>query len=293
MNSIKHFASLLLVLLFFASTSAIAKKHGKTSRLTFAAYNFGSFGKLNPESQIALLARLGYKGIILKSETAKDFQSLNMYIEEAAKYKGFKVEAIFERYNFNDSTARRERWKNVVDKIAGSETQLWIIFGKKEEGATDDFIEKKLREIVTYSSQKGVQVVLYPHSKCYIASAEEAIPFIERINHPNLTVAVHLCHEIRDGNGSRMDQVFDRVKGRIGAVTLAGTDSIADFSTPQLMDSSTIKPLGQGNFNLDRFVKPLIKSGYKGSVGFINFKIEDDPGTYLGTSMKIFKTLIH
>lgn len=293
MNSIKHFASLLLVLLFFTPSNAIAKKQSKTSRFTFAAYNFGSFGKLNPESQITLLARLGYKGIILKSETAKDFQNLNKYIEEAAKFKDFKVDAIFERYNFNDSTARRERWINVVDKIAGSDTRLWIIFGKKVEGITDDFIERKLREIVTYSSHKGVQVVLYPHSKCYITSAEEAMPFIERINHPNLTLAVHLCHEIRAGNGSRMDQIFDRVKGRVGAVTLAGTDSIADFSAPKRMDNSTIKPLGQGNYNLDQFVNPLLESGYKGSVGFINFNIEEDPETYLGTSLKILKTLIH
>jgi len=104
-------------------------------------------------------------------------------------------------------------------------------------------------------------------------------------------LAVHLCHEIRAGNGARMDQVFDHVKGRIGAVTLAGTDSIADFSAPKRMDSSTIKPLGQGNYNLELFVKPLLKSGYKGSVGLINFKIEDDPETYLGASLKVMKTL--
>jgi len=143
------------------------------------------------------------------------------------------------------------------------------------------FVEYVIPHPVTYSAQKGVQVVLYPHSNCCIASAEEALPFIEKISNPNLILAVHLCHEIRAGNGSHMDQVFDRVKGRIGAVTLAGTDSIADFSTPIRMDSSTIKPLGQGNYNLELFVKPLLISGCEGSVGFINFKIEDDPETYL------------
>lgn len=289
MKSLKFIVSLLLVLLFLASVNASPKKQNKTSRLPFAAYNFGSFGKLKIETQIALLVRLGYNGIILKSENTGDFESLDTYFAEAAKYKGFKVDAIFERYNFNDSIGRRERWMKVVDKIAGSETRLWIIFGKKAEGITDDFIENKLREIVAYSSLKKVQVVLYPHSNCYIASAEEALPFIERIDQPNLTLAVHLCHEIRAGNGSRMEQVFDRVKGRIGAVTLAGTDSVPDFSAPIRMNSSTIKPLGQGNYKLDRFVKPLLKSGYKGSVGFINFKIEEDPETYLKTSLKVFK----
>jgi sugar phosphate isomerase/epimerase len=57
------------------------------------------------------------------------------------------------------------------------------------------------------------------------------------------------------------------------------------------MDSSTIKPLGQGNYDLARFVKPLSKSGYKGSVGFINFKIEEDPENYLDASLKVWRKL--
>ncbi len=286
---------LILLISFTICVSAEAEKIGKknTSKpvWSLAAYNFGSLGKLSPETQIDLLAKIGYKGIILSCETKADFQNLDMYLEKAEKIKDFKIEAVFERYNFNDSTERKERWRRVADKLVGKGTQLWIIFGQKVDGINDEFIESKLREIVNYSTTKGVQVVLYPHSKCYIASAEEALPFIEKINHPNLKLAVHLCHEIRAGNGSRMDQVFDRVKDRIGAVTLAGSDSVADFSTPKRMDSSTIKPLGQGNYHLERFIGPLVKSGYKGPVGFINFKIEEEPENYLDDSMKIWKNI--
>lgn len=288
----------LFLILMVLLTSGISVNAGRTykknpskSILELAAYNFGSLGKLTPEAQIDLLNKIGYKGIILSCETKADFQNLDKYIEKAAKMNDFKIEAVFERYNFSDSTERRERWKKVVDKIAGKGTKLWIIFGKKVDGITDNFIEAKLREIVSYSELKGVSVVLYPHSKCYIASAEEALPFIERIDHPNLKLAIHLCHEIRAENGARMNQVFDQVKGRIGAVTLAGTDSVADSSTPKLMDSSTIKPLGQGNYDLNHFIEPLRNSGYKGFVGFINFKIDEDPETYLDASIKVWRRL--
>jgi sugar phosphate isomerase/epimerase len=88
-----------------------------------------------------------------------------------------------------------------------------------------------------------------------------------------------------------MYDVFEHVKGYIGAVTLAGTDSVADFSKPKLMDTSTIKPIGQGNFNMVKFIEPLRKSGYKGMVGFINFKIEDEPETYLKSSMMEWKKI--
>jgi sugar phosphate isomerase/epimerase len=172
-----------------------------------------------------------------------------------------------------------------VDKIAGKNIELWVIFGKKMDGINDEYIEAKLREIVNYAKTKKVKVILYPHSYCYIASAEEALPFVKKINDKNLQLAVHLCHEIRAGNGARMNDVFENVKPYIGAVTLAGTDSVADFSKPKLMDASTIKPIGQGNFNMKNFIEPLLKSNYKGKVGFINFKIEEDPETYLKSSM--------
>lgn len=290
--------STFLLILFSLSAFSFTGKQDRADNKSqsalkweLAAYNFGSLGKLTPESQVDLLNKLGYKGIILSCETSQDFQNLDRYIEKTSLTNGFKIEAVFERYNFTDSTERKERWRKVVDKISGTGAKLWIIFGKKAEGINDDFIEAKLREMVAYSASKKVELVLYPHSKCYIASAEEALPFVEKINHPNLKLAVHLCHEIRAGNGSRMDLVFDRVKDRIGAVTLAGTDSVADFSAPKLMDSITIKPLGKGNYDLNRFFEPLRKSGYKGVVGFINFKIEEDPETYLEASMKVWRTL--
>jgi sugar phosphate isomerase/epimerase len=189
------------------------------------------------------------------------------------------------RYNFNEAEKVRERWKMWVDKIAGKNIELWVIFGKKMDGINDEYIEAKLREIVNYAKTKKVKVILYPHSYCYIASAEGALPFVKKINDKNLQLAVHLCHEIRAGNGARMNDVFENVKPYIGAVTLAGTDSVADFSKPKLMDASTIKPIGQGNFNMKNFIEPLLKSNYKGKVGFINFKIEEDPETYLKSSM--------
>jgi len=231
------------------------------------------------------LKNAGYKGLILNSQTKEDSVNLNIFIKELRNDKQFQIHALMIRYNFNEAEKVRERWKMWVDKIAGKNIELWVIFGKKMDEINDEYIEARLREIVKYAKSKKVKVILYPHSYCYIASAEEALPFVKKINDKNLQLAVHLCHEIRAGNGARMNDVFENVKPYIGAVTLAGTDSVADFSKPKLMDASTIKPIGQGNFNMKNFIEPLLKSNYKGKVGFINFKIEEDPETYLKSSM--------
>jgi sugar phosphate isomerase/epimerase len=89
---------------------------------------------------------------------------------------------------------------------------LWIIFGK--DRFDDAFIEDKIREIVAYATPKKVEVVLYPHSSNYFEASEEALVSADKIDHPNLTIAFHLYHDIRAGHGSRIPEVFENIKHR-------------------------------------------------------------------------------
>lgn len=281
----------LQLLFLHAKIENLEKKENILSKWQLTAYNFGGLENLKPEEQINLLNNTGYKGIILRGATEENVQNLDRFIIEAEKIEDFNIQSVFVRYNFQDSETDQNRWKSVVDKIAGTRTQLWVIFGKKTEGISDSFVVAKLKEITSYCSPKGVEVILYPHSKCYIESAEEALPFVEKINQANLKLAFHLYHEIRAGNGSRINEVFANVQNWIGAVTIAGTDSVADFSSPLAMDKSTVKPIGQGNFEMKQFSEPLLLSGYLGAVGFMNFKIDEEPQVYLETSMREWEKL--
>ncbi len=292
MKYISNFMYVLFFCLVSCSTikNADQKLYSKTI-WPIASYNYGGLDKKSPKDQIHLLDSFGYDRIVLKSEKIEDFNNIDDFIRLTGNNTKIKINSIFERYNFNDPEERKERWKKVVDKIAGKDIQLWIIFGKKTDGITDDFIEKKLREITDYSRQENVEVVLYPHSDCYISSAEEALPFVEKINKPNLKLALHLYHEVRAGNGSRIAAVFEKVKHRLGAVTLAGTDIEADYSNSKTRDTSTIKPIGFGNFDLTKFILPLKKSKYSGTVAFMNFGIMEIPELYLPRSLVEWKRL--
>lgn len=288
-NPLRFKEGLIVLFLFFILAVNGQSKHQNESRFELSAYNFGSLGKLAPLDQLAVLKNAGYKGIILNSQTKADTLNLDVFLAALKKNKHFRIHAVMVRYDFTDPIQKREGWKIIVDRIANRNIELWAIFGKKTEGFGDSFIENKLREINSYAKAKKVKVILYPHSNCVISSAEQALSYLRKINDKNLKLAVHLCHEIRAGNGSRLNAVFENAKSYIGAVTLAGTDSVADFSKPKLMDTSTIKPIGQGNFDMQKFIIPLLKSHYKGLVGFINFKIEDDPESYLKSSLMEWK----
>ncbi|WP_421897807.1 sugar phosphate isomerase/epimerase family protein [Marinoscillum sp.] len=285
MNKSQFFAKAGLVALYFLCLNACVKQlpTNKSSKWPISSYNFGGMQEMSVAEQVSLLRLSGYDGLILRVATPANFEMLPDFIAEVDKYDDFQIHAAFVRYNFED-TVMREQWKEVVDQIASRHIQLWVIFGKEVEGYDEVFIENKLREINDYALVRGVEVILYPHSSTYYESVEEALPMVKRVSSSNLHTAVHLYHEIRAGNGHRMHEVLEYSISKLGAVTLAGTDSVADYTSPLARDTSTIKTIGCGSFDLKTFLATLHQLKYDGFVGVMNFKISADPKVYLPES---------
>lgn len=279
-----------LIILVFFSCSAGNKK---IETNPFFVYNFGGLENYTPKQQIDLLQKMGYDGICLRMAKAEHVDELANFILAAEKYPDFNIYSVFVRYNFQEPKVDRNRWREVVDIIQDKGIALWFIFGKPQPGVSEQNIEDILRNVVDYSARKNVAVTLYPHSSCYFYSTEQALPMVKKINHPNLKLAVHLCHEMRAGNANRMDEVVKNAAGYISFVTLSGADKEVDMTSPRTMDKSTIKPLGEGEYDLSSFLKALKEINYKGPVGFINFKIDEDrkPEEYLPESLKAWKAL--
>jgi hypothetical protein len=158
-------------------------------------------------------------------------------------------------------------------------------YWRKKAGLTPELLEKEIRSVVEYAASKSLKVTLYPHSKNIIATAEEALVYVKKINSPNLDLAVHTCHEILAGNGGRIEEVLENVKNYLGYVTIAGADNIPNQTTTSGdWDASTLMPLYRGNFDITRVLKKLRSLNYKGSIGFINHRITEAPSTYLQLS---------
>lgn len=269
---------------------ACEPNHYTTRRVEWpiSSYNFGGMQAMAVHEQVSLLRTSGYDGLVLRVATPQNFKQLPEFLASAKAHADFDVHAAFVRYNFDDSLMR-ERWKEVVDLIANQNIQLWVIFGKKVAGYDDDFIETKLREINEYAVNRSVEVILYPHSSTYFESVEEALPMVGKINDPNLKTALHLYHEVRAKNGGRIHEVVKTSIGRLGAVTLAGTDSVADYRSPLARDTSTIKPLGRGSYDVKAFLDTLQHYEYQGFVGLMNFSIKEDPHEYLPRSRQLIR----
>jgi sugar lactone lactonase YvrE len=112
---------------------------------------------------------------------------------------------------------------------------------------------------------------------------------VDKIDRPNFNLAVHTCHEIRAGNAGRIEEVLEKVKHRLGYVTIAGADNFPNLTTSSgEWEASTLKPLYRGNFDLTRVLKKLRNLDYRGTIGFINHRITEAPATYLPLSKSTY-----
>ena len=257
----------------------------------FFAYNFGGLEDLPPATQIKLLKDNGYDGITLRMAKAEHIEQFNEFDKIVENTSNFKIYSVFVRYNFDASEEDRNRWKEAVDLIQNKGIDLWFIFGKPIEGVNDSQVEEILRNVVNYSASKNVPVTLYPHSWCYFYSAEQSLPMIKKINHPNLKLALHTCHELKAGNGGRLDEVVYNVKDYLSFITIAGASRETDMTSRKTMDKTTIQPLEDGKYDFAPFLKALKKAEFKGPVGYINFKFDKEPEDYLPKSMEEWKRL--
>tara|TARA_B100000809_G_scaffold141837_1_gene139382 strand:- start:12518 stop:13438 length:921 start_codon:yes stop_codon:yes gene_type:complete len=257
----------------------------------FFVYNFGGLDKLSPAEQIEMLKKHGYDGITLRMAKAEHVAEYLEFAKIVDKTEDFKIYSVFIRYNFADSEEDRNRWKVVVDLIQDQGIDLWVIFGKNEPGIDDEHVEGVLRNMVTYSASKNVPVTLYPHSWCYFYTAEQSLPMVKKINHPNLKLAIHTCHELKAGNGGRLAEVVENVEGYISFITIAGAKKEVDRTRRRTMDRTTILPLEDGEYDYAPFLKALKKIEYKGPVGYINFGFPTGPEEYLPKSLAEWERL--
>ena len=252
-------------------------------------YNFGGLDKYPIEEQVTMLQRHGYAGMAIDIATAAKLAEFDRYRAAANKANDFKIYAAFYRFNFDAKAGFSRDWIHVVDRLAATGTDLWLITGQKQDGLTPELLEKEIRALVDYAASKSLKVTLYPHSKNIIATAEEALVYVKKINRTNFDLAVHTCHEIRAGNADRIEEVLEKVKAHLGYVTIAGADNIPNLTTTgSEWEYSTLKPLYRGNFDLTRVLKKLRSLDYRGSIGFINHRISEAPDTYLPLSKSTY-----
>lgn len=263
----------------------------ETGAVTNALISFDfTLDKKSIHDRVAFLDSLGYQGVTFNVNRLKDIDKLKEY-QNQIKLRGneeFSIPAVFHGLNPNMfKTKRDELWKSIMNQLALTQSDIWVIASKGEEPYfTHDEVLKTFMDMCDYADRLHLNVIIYPHDKTFIESAAEAITYIKAANKKNLFLSFHLCHELRAGNGSRINTAIAEVAPYIKMASISGADSIMIENPPKGYWDDAIKPLYKGDFNTTLFFKRLVQNGYKGPVALHTYGLKEPVDEHFVKSME-------
>lgn len=188
-------------------------------------YDAGGLEKLSAEEQGKLVEESGFAGLVIEVESDADLENLPLQLATGRPPYSTRTLAVTVRFDFIDLEKEVATYREVVEAIAHQDIFLWVIVGNKNKEATMKDAEDVLIDLVDYASEHGVRTAIYPHSYCLINSAEEALPLVKKLNKPDLSIVIHLCHEMRAGNTHRLREVLQVAAPYVSAMTLSGCNN--------------------------------------------------------------------
>jgi sugar phosphate isomerase/epimerase len=270
-----------------------------------AAWSLGAFdfdfARLGTDevSQINAVESIEYSGLVMQIGSEKKLEILKRY-QEAIGDAPFKVYAGFFGVDLaGDLAAQNAHLDNVIPILKKSDAKLWVILsakgGKKVER---EQIVEFLRSLAERTKATGVELVIYPHfsggrnplNVNLIETAEEALPYVEEIGSDNLFISLHLCHEIKGGNGDRLDEVAAKIKPWLRLPSINGADIDAEHE--KIGWTRGIQPLTMGDYDSSKLLKALKSVDYEGPVILHTFGLQKAAADHHQTSFKRFQKMV-
>jgi sugar phosphate isomerase/epimerase len=222
--------------------------------------------------RVSFLEKTGFRGVTFHCNNIKELDTLSKYID-AIKSNNFTIPAVFHHYLLTGEEYKNEHWKTITDRIKGKGIKLWMIFSSRPK--TDPIeLTKKIKEISDYTARVGVEFVIYPHDMTAIETVEQSVKIIKESGATNAYTSLHLCHELRAGNGKRLLEVARKHASYIRLASISG----ADYQVPYVHSSNwkdTIKPLYMGDYETQDLIQALAQIGFIGPIFLHTFDIKE------------------
>ena len=292
----KRIASMALTLFTSACFSA---DESSQADYPLGVFNF-DFARLGADEavQISALKSMGYGGLVMNLTNPNSLKTLERY-QSVIGDDPFKVYAGYIVVDFaRDLAAYDSYFDKVIKTLKKSDAKLWVILrvrgGEKvEREQIIDF----LRSAAARTKAAGVELVIYPHwsggnplNVCLIESAEDAIPYVEEIGSDNLFISLHLCHEIKAGNGDRLNEVAAKIKPWLRLPSINGAD--VDAVNEAKGWKRGIQPLTMGDYDSSQLLDALKSVDYKGPVILHTWGLQEAPADHHHTSFKRFQEML-
>lgn len=259
----------VFILLTLCAVSLAANAH------PFFAFDNGvGRGVWTPEEQVSQLSELGYAGISYQDEEDLDARLA------AFEKGGLKIFNLYVPCHVDQEPTYSEGLVRTIARLKGTGIDLWLTV--QGHAADDASAVKAIQEIADLAKASGIRVALYPHAGFHVASLDDALRVIEKVERDNVGLTFNLCHELKAGNGPRIDELLEKAAPQLFYVSINGAEPDGDWGR-------LIQPLGDGAFDVYAVLKKLKALAYAGPVGLQCYNVKGDPRQNLEKSMAAWK----
>lgn len=221
---------------------------------------------MSPADQVAYCRKIGFSGLGISAMTQDLLHGFAILPE--VKSHAFRIPSVLWWSPVNEKVDTV--WLDTLLKDAHAmNTAIWMVaIGKKSDpNALHNAIEKY--EIVArHCDAAGVRLVLYPHYGSIIETVEESLPVLDslrRRGQNNVKTSIHLCHELKFGNGRRIGEIVNKSAPYLAFATVSGASgNVLSFRMGGW--ENVIQPLDKGDFDIRPFLQALAQNGFQGTI---------------------------
>ena len=274
--------------------SSLWAQESSQAAYPLGVFNF-DFARLGEDeaSQIKAAQSIGYSGLVQPVDNPRQLEKLNRY--QAAIGDGpFKVTAGLFTANFSrDLAVLNAHLDNVIQALKKSNAPLWLIPRDRKLVMKREQIVAFVRSAAERTKTAGIELVLYPHYGDLMETAEEMIPFLEEVQNGNVFLSLHLCHELRAGNGDRLDEIAAKIKPWLRLPSINGADiDVVNEDNEAVGWKRAIQPLTLGDYDSSKLLKALKSIGYEGPVVLHTWGLQEAAADHHHTSFKRFREMV-
>lgn len=280
--------SVIALLLYAVASPGAHADESRQAAYTLGAFAF-DFARLGPDeaSQISALQSMGYSGLVPSVGQLKQYQAV---IGDGP----VKIHAGLYTAQLNRGLdAQYEVLDKVIQGLKESNAALWLILRDRPNVTTHEQRMDFLRAAAERTKAAGIELVMYPHYGDFIDTAEKAIPWLEEVQNGNVYLSLHLCHELRAGNGERLDEIAAKIKPWLRLPSINGSESdVVNDDHEAVGWQRAIQPLTLGDYDSSKLLKALHSVGYEGPVILHTFGLDKAAADHHQTSFSKFQEMV-
>jgi sugar phosphate isomerase/epimerase len=152
----------------------------------------------------------------------------------------------------------------------------------------DDQAVAVIREIAAMAEQAQLRVALYPHVGFYVATVQDALRLVKKVDRENVGASFNLCHFLKLEDERELARRLQQAAPHLLIASINGADR---GDTQSMGWDRLIQTLDRGDFDVTSLLQSLQRLGYRGPIGLQCYAIAGEPRENLARSMAAWREI--